>query len=103
MPGSLTHAADDEMQDGRSCVAPAPYRWRMPSNEYEARADASSPHPQDWGRAVSVVLQGLAEQAEQDGRGEVADVLRGADVHLHIEPIEDGVCVTGVWRPDSAE
>lgn len=69
------------------------------ATEYRAEADASSPSPQDWGRALQVVLQDLAEQAERDGRGSVSDALLGADLSLRIERIQDGVRITGTWAP----
>ncbi len=79
----------------------------MPSDpdrtEYRADAEASSPHPQDWGRAVQLVLQELAEQAERDGRGTVAEALLGAEVRLRIEPSEEGVRIAGAWRPEARE
>lgn len=68
--------------------------------EYRATAEASSPHPEDWGRAVRVVLQDLAGQAESAGRA--ADALRDAEVLLRIEPIDEGVCITATWRPAAA-
>lgn len=74
-----------------------------PGTEYRAEAEASSPSPQDWGRALQVVLQDLAEQAERDGRGPAGEALLGADVTLHLDGIQDGVRITGTWRAADAQ
>lgn len=71
--------------------------------EYEARAEASSANPADWGRAVRVVLQDLVDRADRDGREPAAALLRDAEVRLRIEPTDDGVSITGTWRPEDVE
>jgi hypothetical protein len=50
-----------------------------------------------------VVLQDLADQADADGRAPAAALLRDAEVRLRIEPTEDGVRITGAWRPEDVE
>ena len=74
-----------------------------PRAEYRAQAEASSPSPQDWGRALQIVLQDLARQAERDGHGTEADALLGADLRLSVEGTPDGVRVTAVWPAGAGE
>jgi len=69
--------------------------------EYRASADTTSRHPQDWGRAVAVVLERLAEQAAADGADQDG-ALVGADVALHISEVVDGVRIDAVWRHTGA-
>jgi hypothetical protein len=65
--------------------------------EYAASEETTSRHPQDWGRAVAVVFERLAEQAAADG-ATVDNALLGADVALHITETTDGVKIEATWR-----
>jgi hypothetical protein len=65
--------------------------------EYAASEETTSRHPQDWGRAVAVVFERLAEQAAADG-ATVDSALLGADVALHISETADGVKIEATWR-----
>lgn len=80
-----------------------PDRTEQPARaEYRAAAAASSPNPQDWGRAVQIALQDLAQQAQRNGYGSEVDALLGADIRLHIEGTDDGVRVTAVWPAEAS-
>ena len=63
-----------------------------PDREYAASQETTSRHPQDWGRAVAVVFERLAEQAVADG----------ADIALHITETPDGARIDATWRPGAA-
>jgi hypothetical protein len=65
--------------------------------EYAASEETTSRHPQDWGRAVAVVFERLAEQAAADG-ATVDKALLGADLALHISETTDGVKIEATWR-----
>jgi hypothetical protein len=43
-----------------------------------------SRHPQDWGRALSVVLTRLAETMAREGGGTTDEVLLNREIRLHI-------------------
>lgn len=66
--------------------------------EYTASEETTSRHPQDWGRAVAVVFERLAEQASADG-ATMDDALLGAEVVLHISETSDGARIDATWRP----
>jgi hypothetical protein len=69
---------------------------------YRATAEASSSHPQDWGRALQVVVSDLAEQAERDGLGAPESNLLDTDVVIRFVRTEDGVTVTAEVTPPAA-
>jgi hypothetical protein len=64
---------------------------------YTASAESSSRNPQDWGRAVARIFESLAEQAREAGGGPATTNMVGAEVHLRITSIPDGVAITGTW------
>ena len=69
-----------------------------PDREYAASQETTSRHPQDWGRAVAVVFERLAEQAVADG-ADIDEALLGADIALHITETPDGARIDATWRP----
>jgi hypothetical protein len=64
---------------------------------YTASAESSSRNPHDWGRAVALIFESLAEQARAAGGGPAVTNMVGAEVHLRITSIPDGVAITGTW------
>jgi len=64
---------------------------------YTASAESSSRNPQDWGRAVALIFESLAEQARAAGDDPAVANMVGAEVHLRITSIPDGVAITGTW------
>jgi hypothetical protein len=67
------------------------------ATSYTASAESSSRNPQDWGRAVAIIFESLAEQARDAGVGPVETNMLGAEVHLRISSIPDGVTIEGTW------
>ncbi|HEV7623005.1 MAG TPA: hypothetical protein VGO26_02635 [Amnibacterium sp.] len=65
--------------------------------EYAASQETTSRHPQDWGRAVAVVFERLAEQAAADG-ADIDAALLDADIALHITETADGARIDATWR-----
>jgi hypothetical protein len=51
---------------------------------HTAIESSSSRHPQDWGRAMSVVLTRLAETMALESGGTTDEVLVNRDIRLHI-------------------
>jgi hypothetical protein len=51
---------------------------------HTAAESSSSRHPQDWGRAVSVVLARLAETMARESGGTSDEVLMHRDIRLNI-------------------
>lgn len=51
---------------------------------HTAVESSSSRHPQDWGRAMSVVLTRLAETKVREGGGTTDEVLVNRDIRLNI-------------------
>jgi hypothetical protein len=70
-------------------------------HEYTASAETTSRHPQDWGRAVAVVFERLAEQVATD-EADVDAALLGADIALHISETADGARFDATWRTTNA-
>jgi hypothetical protein len=83
--------------DLASAVAkPVAARKTYPMDEnHRAVESSSSRHPQDWGRAMSVVLTRLAEKMALEGGETLDEVLVGRDIRLNIVAEgEDGARIT---------
>jgi hypothetical protein len=65
---------------------------------YTASENTTSRHPQDWGRAVAVVFERLAEQARVAGNGPETRNLFDADITIHVKKIPDGVTISATWE-----
>jgi hypothetical protein len=65
--------------------------------EYVASQETTSRHPQDWGRAVGIVFERLAEQAAADG-ADTDVALLDADIALHITETAEGARIDATWR-----
>jgi hypothetical protein len=68
--------------------------------KYTASAEASSRHPQDWGRAMAAALTDLIEQRREDGSEVRHEDLYGEDLRLVIGAIRGGVEITLTWIPE---
>jgi hypothetical protein len=68
--------------------------------KYTASAEASSRHPQDWGRAMAAALTDLVEQVREDGRQVEHEDLYGEELRLVIGAIRGGVEITLTWLPE---
>jgi hypothetical protein len=64
---------------------------------------STSRHPQDWGRALSMVLARLAEQLAEDEGGKIDEVLVDRDVRVRIAPEADGIRITATCANPRAE
>lgn len=72
------------------------------SNKYSATATASSKHPHDWGRAVSVALTHLIEEAQAKGDDVTENDLFDEDLLMNIRGGGEGVEITLHWTPASS-
>ena len=64
--------------------------------EYTASEETTSRHPQDWGRALGIVFERLAQQAAADG-ADADTALLNADVAVRISETPDGVRIDASW------
>jgi hypothetical protein len=71
--------------------------------KYTASAEASSRHPQDWGRAMAAALTELIEQRRDDGGDVSHEDLYGEDLNLVIGAIRGGVEITLSWVPEGED
>lgn len=69
--------------------------------KYTATANASSTHPHDWGRAMSVALQELVAQSTAGGDDIEHENLYGEDLHMTVAECEEGVRIRLSWTPKS--
>lgn len=70
---------------------------------YRAMEHASSKDPQDWGRAMSVALMRLLEEAQADRSYLEHTHLIGQDIVMRIEAEEGGACVYLSWHPQNQD
>lgn len=70
------------------------------NKKYSASAEASSRHPQDWGRAMAAAMTDLVEQRREDGGRVDHEDLYGEDLHLVIGAVRGGVEITLTWQPE---
>lgn len=72
------------------------------SHKYSASSTANSKHAHDWGRAVSVALTHLIEEAQRHGEDVTEQDLYGEDLLMNIREDEEGAEITLHWTPSSA-
>lgn len=70
---------------------------------YAASEIANSPHPRDWGRAMSVAMDHLLDQARAGGYEVQGQTLFGQRMQLTITEIPNGVRITLQWTPEGAQ
>jgi hypothetical protein len=68
-----------------------------PGREYTASEETTSRHPQDWGRALGIVFERLAQSAAADG-ADADTALLDAEVAVRIGETPDGVRIDATWR-----
>ncbi len=66
---------------------------------YTATTQASSLHPQDWGRAMAQAMKNLAAQVSAEGAENIHEELFGQDLLLHITEAGEMVDITLTWTP----
>ncbi len=67
--------------------------------EYIGEARATSPYPQDWGRAVVAALSDLVSGVRGDDALELGPDLLDNDITLRFTGDGDGVDVRVTWQP----
>jgi len=60
--------------------------------------EASSTHPEDWGRATALALSQLIQEITATTGTDPCRDPEGLDVSLHIKAVPEGESITVTWR-----
>lgn len=64
--------------------------------------EASSTHPEDWGRATALALSQLVQEITSTTGTDPCRDPGGLDVSLHIKAVPGGEAITVTWRGQTA-
>ncbi|GAB3563314.1 hypothetical protein GCM10027405_17690 [Arthrobacter alkaliphilus] len=65
--------------------------------------EASSTHPEDWGRATALALSQLVQEITSATGTDPCREPAGLDVSLHIKAVPGGEAITVTWRGQTAD
>lgn len=70
---------------------------------HSVTVEASSTHPEDWGRATALALSQLVQEIIATTGTDPCRDPEGLDVSLHIKEVPEGEAITVTWRDRTAD